>query len=84
MCDCNKATATQSALTERALTDEPADAARWQWARANLLSASIQSGPHKQNVTNVNPIGDANTAAFWDAFADVALTAAHPASGGDQ
>lgn len=79
----SRAASPQLAQTERALTDDSRDAARWQWARANLLSASIQSGPHKQNITSVNPIGDANTATFWDAFADVALTAAHPETGAD-
>ncbi|WP_321867269.1 hypothetical protein [Paraburkholderia tropica] len=53
-------------------------AARWEWARSNLLSASIQSGPHKQNVTSINPVGDATVDAFWDTLADAAIGAAAP------
>ena len=64
------------AACERAIerAAEIIDARRWRWARANLLSMSFQSGPHKSSTESHSPIGDANTSAYWDRVADAAIS----------
>lgn len=45
-------------------------AARWMWARKNLLSACFQSGKHNSGQTSITPTGEANTDWYWDKIAD--------------
>jgi hypothetical protein len=73
-----QATATQPAQTERALTDDAHDAARYQWLRAWYLRDGLRA--------EIHPLGyiTPTTTAIIDEAIDAALTAAQPASGGDQ
>ena len=74
--DCHSDEAVLSReLYERMEEVRAQDAARWQWARKNLLSATFQSGKHNSGQTSIQPFNEANTDWYWDRVADDFRTA---------
>ncbi len=60
---------------ERQVKEMEADARRWQWARANLLSMCFQDGKYKSNRTSIQPCFEDVTSEYWDGVADRAIAA---------